>query len=70
MKKFSLLFLLFSISVYAQFDPSEFEGFWRGTWFNNTFQSTDSAYITINIDETGGTIEITMDLEGNVFGWF
>ncbi len=65
--------LLFAVSlfvncVYAQFDPTEFEGMWRGMWFNNTFGSTDSAFLSITIDQGTSTLEAVLDLDGNVFG--
>jgi hypothetical protein len=54
--------------LYAQFDPTDFEGMWRGTWFNNTFGSTDSAFLAITIDQGASTLEAVLDLDGNVFG--
>jgi hypothetical protein len=68
MKRMLLIVLATVFQIYAQFSAPEFEGFWRGTWFNNTFQSTDSAFITIDVNEPTSTIQIIMDLEGNVFG--
>jgi hypothetical protein len=66
MKKMLVIVSLISISVFAQFKPPE--GFWRGTWFNNTFGTTDSAFMTSSVDESSNTLEIILDLDGNVFG--
>ena len=66
MKKMLVIVSLISISVFARFKPPE--GFWRGTWFNNTFATTDSAFMTSNVDESSSTLEIILDLNGNVFG--
>jgi hypothetical protein len=54
--------------IYAQFDPADFEGTWRGTWFNNTFGSTDSAFLSVTIHQGTSTLEAVLDLDGNVFG--
>jgi hypothetical protein len=59
---------LFANLLYAQFDPTDFEGMWRGTWFNNTFGSTDSAFLSVTIDQGMSTLEAVLDLDGNVFG--
>ena len=63
---FSLI--LFANLLYAQFDPTDFEGMWRGTWFNNTFGSTDSAFLSVTINQGTSTLEAILDLDGNVFG--
>ncbi len=65
-----LLLIVFSFSsTYSQtFDPSPLEGFWRGTWYNITFSSTDSAFLDIGVDEANNTLSMTLDLDGNVFG--
>ncbi len=65
-----LLLIVFSFSsTYSQtFDPTPLEGFWRGTWYNITFSSTDSAFLDINVDEVNNTLSMTLDLDGNVFG--
>ena len=61
-------FTLFSNCLYAQFNAGDFEGSWRGTWFNNTFGSTDSAFLSVSIDQGASTLEAVLDLDGNVFG--
>lgn len=63
---FTMVF--FGNLLYAQFDPTDFEGMWRGTWFNNTFGSTDSAFLSVTIDQGAGTLQAILDLDGNVFG--
>ena len=71
MKQFITLLFVVTLSVncvYGQFDPTEFEGMWRGTWYNNTFGSTDSAFLSITIDQGMSTLEAVLDLDGNVFG--
>jgi len=66
--KLFFILIMFSGYLYAQFDPIEFEGMWRGTWFNNTFQSTDSAFLSVTINQGTSTLEAILDLDGNVFG--
>jgi hypothetical protein len=66
--KFFVALIAFSGILYAQFDPTDFEGFWRGTWFNNTFMSTDSAFLSVTIDQGASALEAVLDLDGNVFG--
>ena len=72
MKKFTtklfFVMVIFCGFLYAQFDPTDFEGSWRGTWFNNTFMSTDSAFLSVTIDQGTSTLEAILDLDGNVFG--
>ncbi|MBT8386798.1 MAG: T9SS type A sorting domain-containing protein [Ignavibacteria bacterium] len=63
-----LLTFLFMNCLYAQFNPDDFEGMWRGTWFNNTFQSTDSAFLSVTFDQGANTLEAILDLDGGVFG--
>jgi hypothetical protein len=65
---FLFVLVVFANSVFAQFNPDDFEGFWRGTWFNNTFGSTDSSFLSATFDRGAGTLEAILDLEGNVFG--
>lgn len=65
---FLFVLVVFANSVFAQFNPDDFEGFWRGTWFNNTFGSTDSSFLSATFDRGSGTLEAILDLEGNVFG--
>lgn len=68
MKKVILFFLLATLPIIAQFNPSNIEGYFRGTWFNNTFGSHDSAFVTIIVEETTMSLSLTLDLDGNVFG--
>lgn len=65
---FLFVLVVFTSSVLAQFNPDDFEGFWRGTWFNNTFGSTDSSFLSVTFDRGAGTLEAVLDLEGSVFG--
>ena len=56
-------------SVFSQtFDPSQLQGHWRGTWFNTTFSSTDSAFLDVSYDGNAKSITMVLDLNGNVFG--
>ncbi len=66
MKKMLVIVSLITISVFAQFVPPV--GFYRGTWHNNTFGTSDSAFMTINADGGSSMLEIILDLNGNVFG--
>jgi hypothetical protein len=68
MKKVILLLFVVSFPVLAQFNPSDFAGTYSGTWFNNTFQSTGAASLIVNINQANMTIELILDLDGNVFG--
>jgi F0F1-type ATP synthase membrane subunit a len=68
MTKVLLFIFLLSLPVIAQFNASDFEGFFRGTWYNNTFGSHDSAFVTIFVEESTMSLSLTLDLRGNVFG--
>ena len=65
-----LLFVVFLCgSVFSQtFDPSQLAGNWRGTWYNITFASTDSAFLDVSYDGNASSITMVLDLNGNVFG--
>ncbi|MEA3403279.1 MAG: hypothetical protein U9R79_18700 [Armatimonadota bacterium] len=52
----------------ADFDAASYDGTWAGNWENQTFSSTGSASAEIDVDEAGGTVDITLDLGGNVLG--
>lgn len=66
---FFLLFTFFGGLIHSQtFDPSQIKGTWRGTWFNLTFFTTDSAFLNVDYDAGMSTISMVLDLEGSVFG--
>ena len=67
MKKLILLILMISFPVIAQFKPMDFQGYWSGMWYNSTFNTSDSAFITVIINNTDSSISLTMDLKGNIF---
>jgi hypothetical protein len=54
--------------VVAQFNAPDLEGFYRGIRVNYTFGTTDSAFITIDIDESTSSIQMIWDMDGVVFG--
>ena len=63
------LFSISSISVFAQVENIKaFEGLFTGQWNNTTFSSFGPASFDISVDEGASTIQIIMDLDGNVFG--
>ncbi len=45
-----------------------FVGNWTGGWVNNTFGTSGSATMSYNVDTVAETFQITMDLNGQVFG--
>ena len=46
----------------------DFAGNWTGTWNNTTFGSKGAAKMTVVVDEAKKSVELTLDLDGNVFG--
>ncbi len=64
---FAALFLIKPLSSQT-FDASLLEGSWRGIWLNQTFSTTDSAFLNVNVDETTNSLTLILDLDGNVFG--
>lgn len=46
-----------------------FIGNWTGGWVNNTFGTSGSATMSYNVDTVAETFQITMDLNGQVFGF-
>ena len=67
MKKVILILFIISLPVTAQFKPLDFQGIWRGMWYNNTFSTSDSAIVTVIINEPTSAISLTIDLKGNIF---
>lgn len=48
-------------------NASDYVGTWTGTWTNTTFSSTGGMTVTI-ADNSDGTFDVTVDLDGNVGG--
>ncbi len=67
MRKLLLFLFIISLPAVAQFKSSDFKGYWRGTWHNDTFNTGDSAFVTVNINEMNSTISLTMEFKGNIF---
>ena len=67
MKKIILFVILITLPVIAQFKPLDFQGNWRGMWHNETFNTSDSAFVTVVINDADSSISLTMDLRGNIF---
>jgi len=68
MKRVLLLILAAAFPVFAQFNAPDLEGFYRGIRINYTANISDSAFITIDIDESTSSIQMIWDLDGVVFG--
>ena len=67
------VFLLFIFSqttfVNSQtFDPTMLEGDWKGMWLNQTFSTTDSAFLNIDVNTSTNSLTMILDLDGSVFG--
>ncbi len=43
-------------------------GTYTGAWYNVTFCSTGAATATVSVDEAARTFQVTLDLDGSVFG--
>lgn len=67
MKKIILFITIITLPVIAQFNPLDFQGYWRGMWHNDTFNTSDSAFVTVTINNADSSISLTMDLRGNIF---
>jgi hypothetical protein len=51
-----------------QFEATDFEGTYTGSWENTTFGSSGGASVEIAVDTAAETIDFTLDLDGSVFG--
>jgi hypothetical protein len=68
MKRVLLLILAATFPVFAQFNAPDLEGFYRGIRVVYSANISDSAFITIDIDEGTSSIKMIWELDGGVFG--
>ena len=45
-----------------------YNGAWSGSWHNNTFNTTGSSSLAVNVNDIAKTIHFVITVNGNVFG--
>jgi len=50
------------------FLATDFAGNYAGSWYNTTFRSAGAIQFSVTVDEAAGTLQVTLDVDGNVFG--
>lgn len=64
-----ILLFIFQINIQAQgLNILDFVGVWEGQWVNTTFGSQGAASLEVTADTTNKTVQLVMDLDGNVLG--